>query len=444
MMSIDTWVGNCAGFAGWLFGRVGNALAVARKLSVASALALLASASVFADYDHQYWAATWATASKTITPFDAPLPTINDTTVRQVVRISMGGDGFRVWLTNEFGTAPLNIGEAHLALRDMDSAIVPGSDRMLTFGGQPTIAIAPGARVVSDPVNLAAPHQAELVISLHLPDDLSSSESPVTYHVRALQTNYLAAGNQTGAEDLEAASTVPSWFFISGVDVRWYKPVAVIAAFGDSITDGDQTQPEPVDQNARYTDFLAERILLTHKGDWRGADQATVVNLGISGNQITSSFLGENAQARLNRDVFTQTGVTHVIVLEGINDIGLPVLLGAPAGASAAQLIAAHQQIAARARAAGLKTIGATLTPSAGSALPGYGMGAVEEARQGLNEWIRTSGAYDMVADLDAVLRDPDDPTRMLSHLTADGLHPNADGYRAIAEEIHAVLASEY
>ncbi len=427
---------------GWPNGGARGAAATIRTLLITAGLTLLSVTTAFAE-QNRYWAATWATASKTITPFDAPLPVFDDTTLRQVVRISMGGDGFRVWLTNEFGTAPLNIGEAHLALRDMDSAIVPGSDRMLTFGGKASVAIAPGARVVSDPVNLAAPHLAELVISLHLPDDLSTSESPVTYHVRALQTNYLADGNQTAEDDLNAPTTVPSWFFIAAVDVRWYKPIPVIAALGDSITDGDQTQPEPVDQNARYTDFLAERLLVSNKMEWRGVDQASVVNLGISGNQVTSNFLGENAQARLNRDVLTQTGVTHVVVIEGINDIGLPVLLGAPSGATAEQLIAAHQQIAARARAAGLKTIAATLHPSGDSVLPGYGMGAVEEARQGLNEWIRTSGAYDMVADIDAALRDPDDPTRMRSDLSADGLHPNAEGYRVIAEQIHVALSQD-
>ena len=423
-------------------GAVRRGAFVLRSLLLSLALSLLpfSVAPAAADYD-SHWVATWATASKTVTPFDAPLPTFNDTTVRQVVRISMGGDGFRVWFTNEFGTAPLNIGEARLALRDADSAIAEGSDRMLTFGGKPSIAIAPGARAVSDTVNLAAPHLAELVISLHLPDDLSASESPVTYHVRALQTNYLADGNQAAAEALDSPTTVPSWFFISAVDVRFYKAVPVIAGFGDSITDGDQTQPEPVDQNARYTDFLAERLLVTEKAVWSGVDQATVVNLGISGNQLNSTFLGENAQARLNRDVLTQSGVTHVVVLEGINDIGLPVLLGAPSGATADQLIAGHQQIAARARAAGLTTVGATLSPSGGFFLPGYSGDAVEEARQGLNTWMRESGAYDMVADIDAVLRDPDDPTRMRTDLTADGLHPNADGYRVMAEEIHRALA---
>ncbi len=412
------------------------------KLLATLALALLPMSAAGGDHD-RHWMATWATASKTVTPFDAPLPTFNDTTIRQVVRISMGGDGFRVWLTNEFGTAPLNIGEARLALRGAGSAIAAGSDRALTFGGESSIAIAPGARVVSDMVSLAAPHLAELVVSIHLPDDLSASASPVTYHVRALQTNYLADGNQVSSDDLEAPTTVPSWFFLSAVDVRFFKAAPVIAAFGDSITDGDQTQPEPVDQNARYTDFLAARILDKDTPSQSRLDQATVVNLGISGNQLNSNFLGENAQARLNRDVLTQTGVTHVVVLEGINDIGLPVLLGAPSGATAAQLIAGHQQIAARARAAGLITIGATLTPSGGSVLPGYGGGAVEEARQGFNTWMRTSGTYDMVVDFDAVLRDPHDATLMRAEFTADGLHPNAEGYKAMAEELHWLLSRD-
>ena len=416
------------------------------RLAAGGILAALALVAVFfagaAAAQAQHWAATWATASKTITPFDAPLPTINDTTIRQVVRISMGGSQFRVWLTNEFGTAPLNVGEARLARQEAGSAVRPSSDRQLTFGGQTAVAIPPGARVVSDPVGLFAPHLSDLVVSLHLPDDVSLSDSPVSYHVRALQTNYLADGNQTAAADLDAPATVPSWFFLSAIDVGRDRPVSVIAALGDSITDGDQTQPEPVDQNARYTNFLAEYILGANNLHPNGYRYATVVNLGISGNQVTSDFLGESAQARLNRDVLTQTGVTHVIVLEGINDIGLPVLLGAPQGASAAQLIAAHQQIAARAKAAGLTAIGLTLPPSGGSVLPGYGMGAVEEARQGLNAWIRSSGAYDIVVDIDAVLRDPIDGSLMRQSLTADGLHPNGAGYREMAKAIYVALSN--
>lgn len=388
------------------------------------------------------WTSTWATASKIASPFDGPLPVFNDTTLRQIVRISLGGNRVRVWLTNEFGTAPLAIDSARVALREEGSTIAAGSDRALTFGGQPTVTIAAGARVVSDPVYLRVENRGELAISIHL-GDLSASTSPVSYHVRALQTSYLAGGNQTAAIDLVGAEPVTQWYFLAAVDVAKKGEAApVIAAFGDSITDGDQMAfpNEPVDQNARYTDFLAERIL-RGPGD---RPRAAVINLGISGNQISADFIGPNGQARLNRDVLTQTGVSHLIVIEGINDIGLPGLLtvlGIPTPPiEAEQIISAHQQIIARARARGLYVIGGTLSPAGSSGLPGYFGPEAEEKRQQVNHWIRTSGAYDMVVDFDRLLSDPKDPTIMRADLTADGLHPNSRGYWLMAKAIYRAL----
>ena len=387
------------------------------------------------------WVATWATASKAPTLFDRPLPTLDDVTLRQVVRVSAGGRWVRVWLTNEAGTKPLRVGAATVGLRASGSEVLAGSGRRLTFGGASTIAIAPGARVVSDPVRLHVGDLSDLVISTWLPDDVSGSGSPVTYHVRSLQTSYIADGDQTTRTSLVAPRTEASWFFIAGVDVFDGRGTPVVAAFGDSITDGDQRgfPDEPVDLNARYTDFLARRLQASSPG--RGA---AVVNLGLSGNQVTATFIGDNLQARLSRDVLAQPGVTHLIVVAGINDIGLPGLLtaiGLPTPAvSAADIISGLEQVAARAHARGLTVIGGTLSPSGGSPLPGYSGPEAEAKRQAVNAWIRTGGAFDAVVDFDRLLRDPANPAVMRAELTADGLHPNTEGYRRMAEASHAVL----
>ena len=386
-----------------------------------------------------HWTATWATANKTVTALDAPLSNINNATLRQIVHISAAGRMVRVSFTNEFGTAPLNISEAHVALRDGGSTIVDSSGNQLTFSSSSSVSILPGARVVSDALEIDVRNNAELVISIYLPDDVTGSASPVTYHVRALQTNYIAAGNQAAKKDLENASTTTAWHFLASVDVANYWSMPVIATLGDSITDGDQmgAPNEPIDTNVRYPDLLFKAIIA-------GGKSASVINLGISGNQVLTSFLGENPTARLNRDVLTQTGVTHVIYLEGINDIGFPVLLsvlGIPTPLNSAEaIIAGHKQVISRAKAAGLSVIGGTLTPSGGSALPGYNDATAEAKRQTINAWIRDSGAYDMVIDFDAALADPENPAAMNVELTADGLHPNAAGYQVMADTAFAAI----
>jgi lysophospholipase L1-like esterase len=419
--------------------------------------------AVAASDGNTHWMATWATASKVPTPIFDPVvapvfPTINDATLRQVVRISVGGEKFRVWFTNEFGTDELNIGEARIALRELGSAIVPGSDEQLTFGGESSISIPVGARAVSDPVSITIPDLTDVAISIYLPDDISGSSSPVSYHVRALQSNYIGSLNQTWHQDIVRSQVEPfaSWFFLAAVDVALHRPIPVIAALGDSITDGDQVADSPpIDENARYTDFLA-RLIIDRDNPGKGhrfGQLASVINLGISGGQASSTLIGENALARLDRDVLSQSGVTHVIFLEGINDIGLPVLLQtfgltpilegifgrAFPVISAAEIISVHRQVATRAKANGLIAVGATLLPSGAAspaALPGY-QGAVTEAkRQAVNDFIRNSGVYDLVIDFDEVMRDPNDATIMNPALNSgDGLHPNSAGYEAMAEE---------
>ena len=438
-------------------GKLGNCK---RALQVMAAVlcTLALSTGAHADHDKNTWVATWATATKAPTAvFEAP-PALADVTLRQVVRATVGGKAVRVWLSNEHGNLPLNVAAARVALREAGSAIITDSDRQLTFGGEPHIVVAPGSRVLSDPVRLRVHDLQELAISIYLPD--ADNGAPISYHPRALQTNYIAPGDQSADIDLLAATTVPSWFFLSAVDVLT-RDVPVIVAAGDSITDGDQVATmEPVDQNDRYTDFLAESIL---QGRGRGHTRAAVINLGISGNQVSDSLIGDSLEARLNRDVLTQTGATHLIIQGGINDIGLPVLLNVAGLAglfgpdprpliSAERIIAAYQQLAVRARAAGLVVIAATLSPAGGSALPGYsidipvpGGGAEANAkREAVNAWIRSTDVFDAVVDFDLILRDPDDPARLREDLQADGLHPNSAGYAAMAAAVRDVLFGKH
>jgi lysophospholipase L1-like esterase len=358
------------------------------------------------------------------------------------VRVSTGGESLRVRLTNVKGTAPLTIAAASVARRASDAALQAGSLQALTFGGKASITIPPGARVLSDAVNLRVRDLDDLAISLYLPDGATEPSSPVTNHVRALQTAYVLSGDQTGNEDPLIDSTITSYFWLSGVDVTARAPMPVVAILGDSIANGDTSTP---DANQRWPNLLAERILSPQRGKPNGGlPRAGVLNLGISGNQVTSTLIGDSAQARLDRDVLTQTGVTHVIIHAGINDIGLPgllTLLGIPTpDISTETIIAGYQQLIARARARGLVVIGATVTPAGGFGLPDYSTPAGEAKRQVLNAWIRDGGAFDAVIDFDALLRDPSDPTLIRGDLTNDGLHPNDAGYQVMADAVPLAL----
>ena len=385
-----------------------------------------------------HWVATWVTANLARPPQGqppqagrgqapqgqaaaAPQPPLNfnNQTLRQIVRTSIGGERVRVVLTNTFGTAPLAVGAARIALRDKGAAIVPKSDRALTFGGTAAITIPAGAVIVSDPVNLTVAPLAELAVDIFLPEDTASGTSPLTMHNVAVQTNYVSpTGNHTAMADMPVMTTTQNWFFLARVEVIAPEQVGAVVTFGDSITDGTRSTP---DTNNRWPDHLARR--LTAKNMKLG-----VLNAGIAANRVLSEGTGVNALARFDRDVLVQPGVSHVVVLEGINDIrGVPTM-------SAADLIGGYRQLIERARARGLKVYGATLLPCEGAnnCTP-----EGEVKRQAVNEWIRTSKAYDGVIDFDAVIRDPKSPTKMLPQYdSSDHLHPSDAGYQAMANVI--------
>ena len=401
--------------------------------------------TLFAQRGAEHWVGTWATAEvgRPHTP-PAPLAAapgppppaapaafvqFNNQTLRQIVRTSIGGSRARIILSNVFGSAPLSIGAAHIALRDKDSAIVPQSDRALAFTGNPSVTIPPGALMLSDPVDLVVPALTDLAIDLYLPGQ-TDTPSAMTMHTGAMQTSFVSAsGNHAGEMLLASPTATPSWFLLTRVEVM-ASPAAVIVAFGDSITDGARSTPNT---NNRWPDQLARRL-----GAAPGGAKYAVLNAGIGGNRLLSDGAyssGQNALARFEHQVLEQTGATHVIVLEGINDIGYAMHDAAPGGAD---LIAAHRQMIERAHTRGLKIFGATLTPFEGS--PRY-TAEGEAKREALNDWIRTSKVYDGVVDFDAATRDPASPKRFkVDFDSGDHLHPNDAGYIAMGNAIDLSL----
>jgi len=357
----------------------------------------------------------------------APPATVNNQTLRQIVHTSIGGSKLRVVLSNAYGTAPVQIGGGSVALRDREASIQPASLKTLLFDGAPTATILAGATLVSDPVDLTLAPLSDVAIDLFVPGDLGVSPSPVTTHNGASQTNYVSdTGNHVGEPAMTASLRPGAWFLIARVEVMAPANTMAVATFGDSITDGARSS---LDVNNRWPDVLARRLAA------RKGVGVAVLNAGISGNRVLGDGAGTSALSRFDKDVLMQTGVTHVVVMEGINDIGLARSNPTP---SAADLIAGHKQLIERAHARGLKIYGATLTPYEGAA---YYSPEGEAKRQALNEWIRTSGAYDGVIDFDKATRDPAAPAKFLpAYDSGDHLHPGDAGYTAMGNAVDLAL----
>jgi lysophospholipase L1-like esterase len=414
-----------------------------RAAAVCLTVLLLCPLTLSAQGAGQRWIGTWATATVGrpnpvpvssaggASPAAGLLMHVSNQTLRQIVRVSAGGDRLRVVVTNTFGAAPLEIGGAQVALRERASQLVAGSGRSLTFGGRPAIAIPAGAVAFSDPVALTVPALADLAIDLFLPGD-SNTPSPVTMHGGALQTNYVSeAGNHVGKASFPVAATTQSWYYIARVEVVAPASAGAVVTIGASLTDGSRSTP---DTNSRWPNHLAKR-LAAHPG------RVAVLNSGIGGSRLLSQSTfqaGPTGLARFDRDVLTQSGVTHVIVADmALNDIG-----GARENVSptADDLIVALKQLIERAHARDILIYGATLTPFEGA---GYYTLVGEKKRQAVNEWIRTSQAFDAVIDFDATTRDPQRPLRFLpAYDSGDHLHPNDAGYQAMGDAIDLALFS--
>jgi lysophospholipase L1-like esterase len=356
----------------------------------------------------------------------------NNQTLREIVHLSIGGSAVRVRFSNFFGRQSLEIGSAHLALRASDSAILTSSDRALTFGGMAGVTVPPNAFVVSDPVKLAAPAESDLAISIFVPHVTAAAG----IHNFAQQTSYVGAGDLTAALSIDNPRAISSWIFLAGVDVSAPLSASAIAVFGDSRVDGDGSTPNA---NRRWPNVLAKR--LSQEGLPRG-----VLNAGIVGNRILHDApqiaveLGVNGLARFDRDALDAPGVKYVIVLEGIVDIGLPGTQFAPAseGVSVQDLIAGMKQLIERAHDRGMRVFGATQTPFGGSTMiPGIFSVEKEAQRKALNQWIRSSQAFDAVIDFDKVVLDPANPDRIRPAFdSGDHIHPNDAGYEAMGNSI--------
>ena len=377
-----------------------------------------------------HWLASWGSAQMIPEPQNALAPALwRNTTLRQVVQVSLGGARLRVRISNTFGTAPLVVDGASIArsLGPGRADVEPSSLRRLYFSGRPSVTIPAGADYHSDPVELVHEAGANLALSLHF----QAEPARQTGHGGSRTTSFVAAGERVMDADLPASDQVVRWYQFSGIEVLAAPATGVLVAIGDSITDG---YGSTTDGNDRWTDVLGRRLRA------EGGLSMALVNAGIGGGRLLRDGLGPNLMARFERDVLMRSGVTHAIVQVGVNDLGSQHRDGADTPAARRQLLgemqAGYRQLAERGRAHGVCVIGATVSPYLGSDY--YRPADANEAdREALNAWIRSAGVFDAVADFDAALRDPARPARLLAQFdSGDHLHPSLAGYRAMAQAV--------
>jgi lysophospholipase L1-like esterase len=374
----------------------------------------------------QKWVGTWSTAPQLVEPGNnPPSPGLSNNTLRQIVRVSLGGDSLRMRFSNEFSTSPATMNSVHIAVSMGGGTIDSSTDKVLNFNGKPEITIEPGTAVTSDPFQFAVQPRTNAAITIYF----GSTSPDVTGHPGSRTTSYLLAGNEVSKVDFSNAVQTDHWYIINGIDVLAPDSAAAVAVIGNSITDG---RGSGTNKQNRWPDELARRLQENTE-----TKQVAVLNQGIGGNCVLRACLGPSAVSRFKRDVLDQYGVKWLIILEGINDIGQAI--GTQGSAKVAQdLIAAYEQMIDSAHAKGILVYGVTLLPFGGSS---YYTVDHENARQTVNDWIRNSGRFDSVIDLDKALRDPANPLQLLPGAdTGDHLHPNETGHRMMAESVDLTL----
>jgi len=344
---------------------------------------------------------------------------VADQTVRMIVHTSIAGKRLRLELSNSFGKSVVSIGSAHVAIRTSESSVDTASDRQLTFSGSPSVNIGPGVVIISDPFNLDVKAMSDLAVSLYV----VMSEGTPTNHTPGLHTAYISKGDTSASSSMPEPTTTTSYLWLRSIDVVASANDFAVACLGDSITDGFATT---VDKDQAWPTLLAKRF-----SEKKSGPRVAVINEGISGNQVIRDGAGVSALARLDRDVLSEPGLRWIVLLEGINDINLHGQMTGPTALTAEDLIKGDEQIIARAHTHKIKVMGATLTPEEGVWLSGP---VGEATRQKLNEWIRTSGAFDAVVDFDAAIRDKEHPARMREEFNpGDHIHPNDLGNGVMA-----------
>jgi lysophospholipase L1-like esterase len=379
-----------------------------------------------------HWVATWATSQVGPEPSQPQLTDeqLTDTTVRQIVRLSMGGATLRVQLSNAFGTKPLKVDAVRVAKAKSptSSAIDVGTDHAVTFNGESSVLIPTGAVYVSDPIAMPMDALSDLAISFHYAEPASVQTS----HPGSRATSYLLHGEHSSDAELTGAEKTVRWLGLAEVDVTADDNARTVIALGDSITDGHAAT---TDGNDRWTDELARRVVADKK-----LRNVAVVNEGIGGNHLLTNGLGQSVLERFDRDVLAVGGVKYVIVLEGINDLGG---LGRKPGATQEEhddlvkrMIGALEQIVLRAHAHGILVYGSTIMANGGGQY--YAPNAMDNAaRQAVNAWILAPGHFDGVVDLDKVTQDPANPLQLNpTYDSGDHLHPGPPGYKAMGDAI--------
>ena len=377
----------------------------------------------------EYWVGTWACSPQLGDPGNAPpAPGFADSTLRQIVHVSVGGRQLRIRISNAYGANELTIPGVHIARAKEGSAIFPGSDKPITFHGRLSVTIPAGALIYSDPVDFDLKPLSDLAITIRF----AGVPEGITTHPGSRTTSYLQPGDAMAATEMPDAAAVEHWYYINGVDVRTEVPSSAMVALGDSITDGRNSK---TNENGRWTDYLARRLQAA-----RRTAQVAVLNQGIGGNRLLHDGLGPNALARFDRDVIAQNGVRWLILLEGINDLGTAknARERGERAATIEDIVGAYEQIILQAHMHNIRVMGGTIMACEGSS---YYTPELETARQAINRWIRTNGKLDGVVDFDAVTRDRDHPSRLSEKFdSGDHLHPGDAGYQAMANAVDLAL----